>query len=630
MRLHFKIMLLVTIPLLTVSIILAILTQYHCNQNADTIVTFVEQAGKGNIRSLQKLNNKQVRDIKDLLLKQKKIYLRSEIQTLFSQIETFVKLERPILQAQGLSGAALERGLQKDVARMVEQARYGPAHKDYFWINDLQPVMVMHPYKPKLNGKDLSQVKDPNGKALFLEFVRVCKARGEGYVDYFWPKYGADKPQPKLSFVKLYRPWNWIIGTGVYIDDIQRAMLPLERGITLHTKNLSSGITKQTEQIRNTGKQAVSNIKKVLLWVTIGVLLVTLSLSYIFVKGLIGRPMEKALHFARELASGNLNAHISLKQKDEIGLLVQDLNAMASNLKERFRIDVLQKLIEKLTGSASELNEMAANVAAVAGDASQKTDAVSQASGEMTNNISSVAAAMEEATTNTSTVASAAEEMTSTITEIVQNTAKTKEVTKQAVEMTSQASNKVNQLGESAVAISKVTEAIASISAQTNLLALNATIEAARAGDAGKGFAVVANEIKELAQQTAEATEDISEKISEIQSSTQSTVQDIKEVVTVIMEVDQFVSSIAAAIEEQSVTTREIAENVAQASQGLTEVNKHVSQSAQFAGQIAGEIQDVNRVANDINNTGMLLAQHSSELNELAKQLREIVEQFTV
>ena len=136
---------------------------------------------------------------------------------------SFVKLFKPWnwIIGSGVYMEVAEAKLQANSAAIIENLRYGPESKDYFWINDMHPTMIMHPYKPKLNGKDLSQIKDPNGKKLFVEFAKVCREKGEGFVDYYWPKYGADKPQPKVSFVKLFKKWNWIIGTGMYIDDVE-------------------------------------------------------------------------------------------------------------------------------------------------------------------------------------------------------------------------------------------------------------------------------------------------------------------------------------------------------------------------------------------------------------------------
>ena len=108
---------------------------------------------------------------------------------------------------------------RKTAAARISKLRYGSG--DYFWINDFGPRMIMHPAKPELNGQDLTDNKDPNGKQLFVEFVKVVKSQGSGFVDYQWPKPGKDAPQPKLSYVTGFEPWGWVIGTGVYIDDLQ-------------------------------------------------------------------------------------------------------------------------------------------------------------------------------------------------------------------------------------------------------------------------------------------------------------------------------------------------------------------------------------------------------------------------
>lgn len=101
----------------------------------------------------------------------------------------------------------------------ISKLRY--AGSEYFWINDLHPKMVMHPIKPELNGKDLTENKDPNGFHLFVEFAKLAKAEGEGFVPYLWPKPNSPKPEPKLSFVRHFKPWGWVIGSGVYVDDVE-------------------------------------------------------------------------------------------------------------------------------------------------------------------------------------------------------------------------------------------------------------------------------------------------------------------------------------------------------------------------------------------------------------------------
>jgi methyl-accepting chemotaxis protein len=108
---------------------------------------------------------------------------------------------------------------QKNALSLIEQLRY--RDNDYFWINDLEPKMLMHPNFPELDGKNLSKDQDPTGKYLFVEMVNVCKEKGEGFVTYMWPKPGTTQPVPKLSYVKLFKPWGWIVGSGIYFDDVQ-------------------------------------------------------------------------------------------------------------------------------------------------------------------------------------------------------------------------------------------------------------------------------------------------------------------------------------------------------------------------------------------------------------------------
>ena len=115
----------------------------------------------------------------------------------------------------------------------LRRLRYGPESKDYFWINDMHPYLIMHPYRPDLEGKDISGFSDPNGKKLFVEFVKTVKNGGAGYVDYQWQ--WKDDPQrivPKISYVKGFDPWGWIIGTGIYVEDVRAEIAAITRRLT--------------------------------------------------------------------------------------------------------------------------------------------------------------------------------------------------------------------------------------------------------------------------------------------------------------------------------------------------------------------------------------------------------------
>jgi methyl-accepting chemotaxis protein len=148
------------------------------------------------------------------IVNEKRLSTRHLVETAFSLMAAYDERanmgEFPVAKAQELASAHIRSLRYRD--------------KDYFWINDLGPRMVMHPFKPELDGKDLNDFKDPAGKFLFVEFVKACKENGEGFVDYLWPKPGFDKPVPKVSYVKLFKPWGWIVGSGIYTDDVQTSV----------------------------------------------------------------------------------------------------------------------------------------------------------------------------------------------------------------------------------------------------------------------------------------------------------------------------------------------------------------------------------------------------------------------
>jgi methyl-accepting chemotaxis protein len=186
----------------------------------------------------------------------------------------------------------LEEG-QLQAMNRIKGMRYGA--DDYYWINDLAPKMIMHPFKPELDGKDLSGSKDPNGKYLFLEFVKVCRANGEGAVDYMWPKPGVTDPVSKISYVKLYKPWEWIIGSGVYVEDVEAAVAELEN--TILTYLLFSSLV---------------------------------SIIFAFFMGrYIAKPVKGLVAAADEIAAGNFTAKLNtLNSNDEIGKLSHSLKKM--------------------------------------------------------------------------------------------------------------------------------------------------------------------------------------------------------------------------------------------------------------------------------------------------------------
>jgi methyl-accepting chemotaxis protein len=444
---------------------------------------------------------------------------------------------------------------QKRAMTRVAALRYG--NNDYFWINDMQPRMVMHPMKPELNGSDLSANKDPNGKALFVDFVNVVRKDGAGFVPYEWPKPGFERPQPKLSYVVGFAPWNWVIGTGVYIDD-----LDAQTWASTQRSLIAAGL----------------------------VLLLALAVSMFVARG-ITRPLQRMTGAMKDLAGGKLDVEVpGIGRRDEVGEMADAVEVFKNNASARRELEAEQKETESraVARRKADMDRLANEFEGAVG---QIVETVSSASGELEASAGTltssaeraqelttmVAAASEEASTNVQSVASATEEMASSVNEISRQVQESARMAGEAVDQARNTNDRVGELSKAAARIGDVVELINSIAGQTNLLALNATIEAARAGEAGRGFAVVASEVKALAEQTAKATGEIGLQITGIQSATQESVNAIKEIRGTIEKLSEISSAIAAAVEQQGAATQEISRNVQQAAHGTQQVSSHIT-----------------------------------------------------
>lgn len=322
----------------------------------------------------------------------------------------------------------------------------------------------------------------------------------------------------------------------------------------------------------------------------------------------IAIPLTAAFTRLTGVANGDLVREVPeilQAREDEIGGLGQAMQNMIVNMRKMVR-------------------EIASGV-----HTSDKAHSVAAAAEQMSANVTSVADGMQQTATSLANVSSATGQMTSTIGQIAGNSEKARRITSEATRQAVRVTGQIEQLGQAAREVGKVTEAITEISSQTNLLALNATIEAARAGSAGKGFAVVANEIKALAQQTA-ATEDIKARIGGVQSATASGVAEIEKISLVIGDVSEIVNSIAAAIEEQATATKGIAHHIAQASTGVGDANTRVAESSQVSREIARDITSVDQSAGEMATGSDHVRTSATHLSSVAEQLKLTLARYTV
>jgi methyl-accepting chemotaxis protein len=456
-----------------------------------------------------------------------------------------------------------EETARERAAVRIGKMRYG--NGDYFWINNLSQI-IMHPVKPELVGQDVKEIKDPTGKPLFYDAALIVQREGSGFLDYQWPKPGKDVPQPKLSFVTGFSPWAWVIGTGVYIDDLQAQVW---------------------ESVRN---------------VVIAALTIIALLGAVTI--VMARKMSSALvamtSSVTKLGEGDFGVELpGLERGDELGDMARSI--------EQFKVKAEQKALTEAeaktkqdqlvaTQRTADMHKLAGDFESAVGNIIETVASAAieleAAAGKLTDTADSaqqlstaVASASEEASTNVQSVASATEEMSSSVNEISRQVQESARIADEAVDQARKTNERVGELSKAAARIGDVVELISTIAGQTNLLALNATIEAARAGEAGRGFAVVASEVKALAEQTAKATGEIGQQIAGIQAATQDSVGAIKEISSTIGKLSEISSTIAAAVEEQSAATQEISRNVQQAALGTHQVSSHIVDVQRGAGE---------------------------------------------
>jgi methyl-accepting chemotaxis protein len=416
------------------------------------------------------------------------------------------------------------------------------------------------------------------------------------------------------------------------MEKAKAAESQLDRLYEQHRSKIDQAVIIANQE-SNAIEKKTANILRLVNWGLLGFtlfLLVIISFLSYSIGAAILQPVNAMVKFFVELSKGegDLTKRIVTTAKDEIGDMAQQFDNFMDKLHSLIKdISCNSKTLE---ASSSSLTTIAGQLAKEADDMLLRSHGVATATEQMSANLNNVATASEQASTNVNMVAAASEEMTATVREIAQNSGKARGITEMAVANTNNASSKVNELGQAAMQISKVTEVITEISEQTNLLALNATIEAARAGEAGKGFAVVANEIKELAKQTATATQEIKTRIEGIQNSTNETVVEIGHISKVIDEVNDIVGSIASAVEEQSVSSQEISNNISQASQGIEEVNQNVNQTSAASSSISSDIARVNQGIQTITSNSSQVDTKAGELSQLAVQLQKLVGRFKI
>ncbi|SFQ26141.1 methyl-accepting chemotaxis protein [Pseudomonas sp. NFPP07] len=483
---------------------------------------------------------------------------------------------------QGLESAgSLDRATaQKQALSAIRNLRYDQS--DYFWINDLTPVMVMHPTNPKLDGQNLAAIRDPDGFAVFNEMVAIAKAKGAGMVNYRWPKPGASEPVQKTSYVQLFQPWGWIIGSGVYIDDVQ------------------------AEFRSQVVKASVGGIAIALL----------MALLVLLIARSIVRPLQETVHAMANIASGesDLTRTLDTHGQDEVTELARHFNGFTAKL--RLVVSQLQVSASALAQSSTDLGNNASQAQERSQQQSQQMELVATAINEVTYGVQDVAKNAEHAASEMRDAEARAQQGQVNIDGSLQQIDRLSGTIDQAVEV-------IRTLAQESTQIGSVLEVIHSIAEQTNLLALNAAIEAARAGEQGRGFAVVADEVRLLAQRTQKSTAEIQSMIERLQGHSEAAVKVIGDS-----------SRASQQTIEQAGLAGESLNAIGQALRNLNGLNASIASATLQQAHVVEDInQNVTQAAGLSHSTALAAEQSSAaslHLKELSEQLNGLLRQFRV
>ncbi|WP_217516903.1 methyl-accepting chemotaxis protein [Vibrio metschnikovii] len=413
-------------------------------------------------------------------------------QELTQYREQLVETRKAELQAYLMMGVTAVQSLYESDRNGENQAAAKTLLKamrfesdGYFFAYDSQGVNTLHAINPSLEGKNLYGLQDENGVPVIAGLIRAAKS-GDGFLYFSWHKPTINAQAPKLGYAEYLPKWDWVLGTGIYIDDIDAQVAQFQ-------------VLRQDQA-------------KEQMWSTIGLSLVGLLITSIVVSVLVAKgvaPLQHVVASLQDVAAGegDLTARLKVESQDEIGEVAKAFNAF---------MDKLHPMIKQLRESAQEVQLAAGELDIQTTQSNQKMNSHCLETDKVVTAVTEMSATAREVANNTNATSQAIESANGQIRDAQHEVNSAIEGISELVREVNLTSDAIQDLSQRTDKITQVLNVIGEIAGQTNLLALNAAIEAARAGEQGRGFAVVADEVRSLASRTQNSTQEISEMLQSL------------------------------------------------------------------------------------------------------------------